>query len=77
MFKKISIDCRTSPVRNHRLLLAWLLPAQRNQQKPCQKSRRDGNLLDWPVSSLYLQFLSIVLEYPNPSSMQAREQKAY
>ncbi len=45
-------DDLTSPVRNHRLLLACLLPAKRNQQETCQKSRRDGDLLDWPVRIL-------------------------
>jgi hypothetical protein len=35
----------TSAIRNRHMLLACFLPAKRNQQEACQKSRRDGDLL--------------------------------
>jgi len=46
--------CRTSAITNNRLHLAWLLPAKRDQQEPCQKSRRDGDLLDWHVRLFFI-----------------------
>jgi hypothetical protein len=45
---------------NRCLLLAWLLPAKRNQQETCQKSRRDSDLVHQLVSIHF--FVKLIVE---------------